>query len=106
MEALALCPNGIGRVLSWTVRYKRKPNVPLRYWIGEMESGPDAGKVCGELVKGMWKQLTGSSGDRIGERVQLECDRQSTNRERMEKAKGFSAVVQWNEGGEGRSCKL
>ena len=47
IESLALSPNGIGKIISWTVRYKRKPNIPLcGVVIGEVES-PAAEKVCG-----------------------------------------------------------
>eukprot|EP00939_MAST-03C_sp_MAST-3C-sp1_P001131 g1131.t1 len=42
---LALAPTGRGRVLAWTVVYKRRPNVPERALVmGEMLSGADKGK--------------------------------------------------------------
>ena len=74
-EEFALRPNGRGRVLAWTVVYKRRPNVPERgHVIGEMMSGPNIGKrflatVVGEETLG-W--LLGA--DPIGEEMSVSCD--------------------------------
>ena len=73
----ALSPNGKGRILSWTVRYKRKPNEPLcGVVMGEMVSGSDQGKrFCATTYDGDTTAIEWLlSGDRVGEIVLVQCD--------------------------------
>ena len=75
LNCLALSPNGKGRVLTWTVRYKRKPNEPLcGAVIGEMLSGPDVGKrfVAKATSAPSMQWLLGR--DPIGKTVEVMCD--------------------------------
>jgi len=73
----ALSPNGVGTILSFTIRYKKKPNVPLcGVVMGEMVSGADSGKRFCAVTHGddqasvQWLL----SKDRIGETMQVTCD--------------------------------
>lgn len=73
----ALSPNGRGKLISFTVRYKKKPNVPLcGVAIGELISGPDQGKrflatTHEDDVETINWLL---SRNRIGDIVVVECD--------------------------------
>lgn len=115
MDMLALCPNGTGRIISWTVRHKRKPNVPLcGVIIGEMESGPDAGQRFvaktrdGDKATIAW--LLG--GDRIGKVVRVQCDGCRYKARKNAKGEGIyhvwcsRVVVGGKEVGNGHESKL
>mmetsp|Transcript_12063 Transcript_12063/g.13874 ORF Transcript_12063/g.13874 Transcript_12063/m.13874 type:complete len:573 (+) Transcript_12063:112-1830(+) len=75
-ESYALAPNGKGKILTWTVEYEKKPNIPSRgIIIGEMTSGNDKGKrFCANTRKGDTKTMQWMLEKcRIGEEVSVEC---------------------------------
>lgn len=77
MDQYAFAPQGIGRILTWTVEYSRKPNVPeTGIMIGEVVGGPDDGKrfcantAAGDATSLAWLLET----CRIGETVAISSE--------------------------------
>lgn len=96
MDNLALSPNGEGIIISWTLRFQRKPNIPLcGVVIGEMKSGSDKGKrflartMPGDTSTVDWLMST----EPIGQRVLVKCDGlRHKSRSKMASSRGIFHV--------------
>ena len=77
-DMFAFAPNGKGKLITWTVTYKKKPEGTLdkAMVIGEMTSGPDKGKRFvanskeGDVTTLEWLV----AACRIGEEVDVVCN--------------------------------
>ena len=74
VEKFALVPNGEAKVVAWGCAYGRKPNAPSQgYIVGELTSGPDAGKRFCAISKDEKTKNWLLEKCRIGEKVNATC---------------------------------
>ena len=84
-EKFVLVPNGEGKVVAWGCTYEKKPNVPAKgYIIGELTSGPDAGKRFCAISNDSKTKAWLLEKSRIGEKVMVSCSGKKEKMSRLE----------------------